>query len=131
MSCNRIAACTASASLSKMKFPLEASCMIASLIRWKAPNECWKRVCCAPGYTTDDKPTCLIRVKRWQKGMPYDIVQKPLWYVDKSKYRIVYYLSFVSHKGVITLFALFPFAFVLPVLLFLRLLQIFLFYLHR
>ena len=49
MSCMRMAASTASASLSKMKFPFCNNVVIASLIRWNAPMECWKRVCLAPG----------------------------------------------------------------------------------
>ena len=37
---------------------------MAWLIRWNAPIECWNRVCCAAGYTTDASPSCLILVSR-------------------------------------------------------------------
>ena len=49
MSCISIAASTASASLSKMNIPFCVSDVMASLIRWNAPMECWNLVCCADG----------------------------------------------------------------------------------
>lgn len=77
-SCSKMAIFTASASSSVISTPLPRNALIASVIKKKAPKECWNLVCCAPGYTMQESPNCLIRCRRCIMGCVTTSMISPL-----------------------------------------------------
>ena len=76
-SCSSMAARSPSRSLGSRRTPFASSAATAWRVRWYAPNECWKRVCCAPGYTMPSTPNWRMRVRRWKSGCFTSVVISP------------------------------------------------------
>ena len=68
VSWSRIANCAARSSSGVISFPFLRRTPTAKVMRCMAPSTCVYRVCCAPGYTKFDKPSCMIRRKRCMYG---------------------------------------------------------------